>query len=72
MIIQTDWYNKDKDITTRKTFDVLFGETKDGRILVKYNEASSYSESYSKKDWDKLVASSAKAVKAEAGTVLAK
>ena len=72
MIIQVDWYNKEKDITTRKTFDVLYGETKEGRVIVKYNEASAYSESYSKEDWKKLVDSSAKAIKAEVGVTFTK
>ena len=70
MIIQVDWYNK--DITTRKTFDVLYGTTKEGRVIVKYNETSAYSESYSKEDWKKLVDSSAKAIKAEAGVTFTK
>lgn len=72
MIIQVDWYNKEKDITTRKSFDVLYAETKDGRVVVKYNENSAYQESYTKADWDKLVALSAKAIKAEAGLTFTK
>ena len=72
MIIQVDWYNKEKDITTRKTFDVFYGETAEGRVIVNLKESMIYSESYSKEDWKKLVSSSAKAIKAEAGVTFTK